>query len=130
MKYFDVLPELVKNELYKRGVQTDKLLYCVKADLDGEGCYIDVYVTFSDTTLYVIKGYEEYRQLTAKERFNEKAHNIPILKSFVSGLVIPEMISYKTVDYDEYDISKIKRIYVDRHHNSAILILTLLNENE
>lgn len=130
MKYFDVLPELVKNELYKRGVQTDKLLYCVKADLDGEGCYIDVYVTFSDTTLYVIKGYEEYRQLTAKERFNEKAHNIPILKSFVSGLVIPEMISYKTVDYDEYDISKIKRIYVDRHHNSARLILTLLNENE
>ncbi len=130
MKYFDVLPELVKNELYKRGVQTDKLLYCVKADLDGEGCYIDVYVTFSDTTLYVIKGYEEYRQLTAKERFNEKAHNIPILKSFVSGLVIPEMTSYKTVDYDEYDISKIKRIYVDRHHNSARLILTLLNENE
>lgn len=130
MKYFDVLPELVKSELYKRGVPTDKLLYCVKADLDGEGCYIDVYVTFSDTTLYVIKGYEEYRQLTAKERFNEKAHNIPIIKSFTSGLVIPEMISYKTVDYDEYDISKIKRIYVDRHHNSARLILTLLNDGE
>ena len=47
MKYFDALPELVANELEKRGVITDRLLYCVKADLDGEGRYYDVYVTFT-----------------------------------------------------------------------------------
>ena len=37
MKFFDVLPQLAENELLKRGVMTDELLYCVKADLDGEG---------------------------------------------------------------------------------------------
>ena len=130
MKHFDVLPELVKNELYKRGVPTDELLYCVKADLDGEGCYIDVYVTFTQSTLFVIKGYEEYRQLGSKERFREKAQNTPVLKSFVRGNNVPEIIQYKTVDYDEYDISKIKRIYVDRHQNSAQLVVTLLNNGE
>ena len=45
MKFFDVLPQLAENELLKRGVMTDELLYCVKADLDGEGGYVDVYIT-------------------------------------------------------------------------------------
>ena len=130
MKHFDVLPELVKNELYKRGVPTDELLYCVKADLDGDGCYIDVYVTFTQNTLFIIKGYEEYRQLTSKERFKEKAQNVPVLKSFFHGTTVPEIIEYRTTDYDEYDISKIKRIYVDRHQISAQLVITLLNEGE
>ncbi|MCD7889018.1 MAG: hypothetical protein LUG23_03730 [Oscillospiraceae bacterium] len=61
MKHFDALPELVADELYKRGVNTEKLLYCVKADLDGEGKYFDVYVTFDDKELYIISGYEEYK---------------------------------------------------------------------
>ena len=130
MKHFDVMPKLVKDSLFKRGVPTDELLYCVKADLDGEGAYIDVYVTFTEKTLYVIKGYEEYRRLTAKERLKENMGGVPILRKFVHGLIIPEMIEYKTSDYDEYDIAKIKRIYVDRLQNSARLIITLLNENE
>ena len=37
MKFFDVMPERVEEELHKRGVLTDKLLYCVKADMDGDG---------------------------------------------------------------------------------------------
>lgn len=49
MKFFDVLPQLAENELLKRGVMTDELLYCVKADLDGEGGYVDVYITFTKT---------------------------------------------------------------------------------
>ncbi len=130
MKYFDVLPELVKTELFKRGVPTDELLYCVKADLDGDGCYIDVYVTFNKNTLFVIKGCEEYRQLTSKERFSEKAQNVPVIKSFFKSNVIPEIVEYKTSDYDEYDISKIKNIYVERYQNSAQLVVTLLNECE
>ena len=51
MKYFDLLPSAAETELLKRGVMTDELLYCVKADLDGEGCYIDVYITFTHETL-------------------------------------------------------------------------------
>ena len=49
MKFFDVLPQLAENELLKRGVMTDELLYCVKADLDGEGGYVDVYITLQKT---------------------------------------------------------------------------------
>lgn len=82
MKYFDALPALVADELKKRGVSTDKLLYCVKADLDGEGKYIDVYVTFTDTDLYVISGYEEYKEESGKEKLEERASSIPVIKSF------------------------------------------------
>ena len=52
MKFFDVLPQLAENELLKRGVMTDELLYCVKADLDGEGGYVDVYITFTKDPLH------------------------------------------------------------------------------
>ena len=45
MKFFDVLPQLAENELLKRGVMTDELLYCVKADLDGEGGYCLLYTS-------------------------------------------------------------------------------------
>ena len=41
-----------------RAVDTDKLLYCVKADMDGEGCYYDTYITFDNKTLYLLSGYD------------------------------------------------------------------------
>lgn len=63
MKYFDILPKMVETELLKRGVMTDELLYCVKSDLDGDGKYIDVYITFTKDTVSVIKGYEKYGKL-------------------------------------------------------------------
>ena len=107
MKYFDALPQLVSNELEKRGVITDRLLYCVKADLDGEGKYYDVYVTFTCDTLYVISGYEEYRQISGKEKLQEKARDIPVVKSFFKTAPVREMVSYKVVDFSEYDIAKI-----------------------
>ena len=68
MKYFDVLPQMVETELLKRGVMTDELLYCVKADLDGEGKYIDIYITFTRETVSVIKGYEKYGKITRKSK--------------------------------------------------------------
>ena len=68
MKYFDILPELVGEELKKRGVPLDQLLYCVKADLDGKGEYYDVYVTFTKDNLYVISGYEEYPDLKKRSQ--------------------------------------------------------------
>lgn len=130
MKHFDVLPDVVKDSLYKRGVPTDELLYCVKADLDGEGCYIDVYITFTKKSLYIIKGYEEFKALTAQEKLKEKYENTPILKSIFKKNSVPEVVGYKTEDFEEYDISKIKRVYVDRLQNSGCFVITLLNENE
>ena len=68
MKFFDIIPELVMTELLKRGVMTDELLYCVKADMDGEGGYYDTYITFTKHSLYIISGIEEYGRVNRKTR--------------------------------------------------------------
>ena len=115
MKYFDVLPELVQDRLKERGVNVDELLYCVKADLDGEGCYYDVYTVFNEKTLYVISGYEEYSEVP---------------KSLRKTYRVPEMLSYTVKDFQEFDISRIKNAYVDRHQNTARLVLAMLNDGE
>lgn len=104
LKFFDVMPEKVSEELRKRGVMTDELKYCVKADLDGEGRYIDVYITFTDETLSVISGYEEYERL----KRGQKRRSIA---------------DFKTSGYEEYPLEGIKRIYVDRYSNSARLMI-------
>ncbi len=123
LKHFDVLPKLVENELLKRGVMVEDLLYCVKADLDSEGCYNDVYVTFTKDYLYVISGNEEYKhvasaQLMKQKLFSKKKH------------APREMISFTVEDFKEYDISRIKKMYVERHQYSAQLMVSLLNEGE
>ncbi|MCD7804054.1 MAG: ABC transporter ATP-binding protein/permease [Oscillospiraceae bacterium] len=130
MKHFDALPELVADELCKRGVNTEKLLYCVKADLDGEGKYFDVYVTFDDKELYIISGYEEYKQATSKEELAERMRGVPGIKKFFKASPIREMVSYRVEDFKEYEIAKIKNIYVDRHQNTARLVLGMLREGE
>lgn len=104
MEFFDVMPDKVCDELVKRGVFTDKLKYCVKADLDGEGCYIDVYITFTDETLSVISGYERYGK--------------PGRRNNNGG-----MIEFETHDYCEYEIKNIDKMYVDRYSNSARLMI-------
>ncbi|MBR1863375.1 MAG: ABC transporter ATP-binding protein [Ruminococcus sp.] len=104
MKYFDVLPEKVAEELKKRGVITDDLLYCVKADLDGEGRYIDVYITFTADTLSVIKGYERYGKLRPKAKRRE-------------------LMEFDVGDYREYRLCDIERVYVDRYAAAARLMM-------
>lgn len=104
MKYFDVLPERAENELLKRGVMTDELLYCVKADLDGEGGYIDVYITFTKETLSVLRGYEKY----GKMKRGSKRKNL---------------VDFTVSGYDEYPIGGIEEMYVDRYTNSARLMI-------
>jgi len=104
MKFFDVLPELAENELLKRGVMTDELLYCVKADLDGEGCFIDVYITFTTDTLCVLSGYEKYGKM-------KKHQKRKILEAF------------DVTDYAEYAVADIEEMYVDRYTNSARLMI-------
>ncbi len=130
MKYFDALPRLVEEKLTERGINADSLLYCVKADLDGDGCYYDVYVTFDSENVYIISGYEEYAETPKSERLKEKLKAVPGLKSLVKDTYIPEMITYKVVDFSEYPISSIKNAYIDRHQNTARLVFALLNEGE
>ena len=60
MKYFDKLSAAVQAAFSVRAVDTDKLLYCVKADMDGEGCYYDTYITFDSENLYLLSGYDRY----------------------------------------------------------------------
>ncbi len=104
MKFFDILPSLAENELLKRGVMTDELLYCVKADLDGDGCFIDVYITFTKQTLSVISGYEEY----GKSKRGSKRKNL---------------IAFTVSDYSEYALDDIDEMFVDRYTNSARLMI-------
>lgn len=104
MKFFDVLPELAENELLKRGVMTDELLYCVKADLDGEGCFMDVYIAFTPDTLCVLSGYEKYGKM-------KKHQKRKILEAF------------DVTDYAEYAVADIEEMYVDRYTNSARLMI-------
>lgn len=101
MKFFDVLQPPIEKELLKRGVMTDGLLYCVKADLDGDGCYIDVYITFDKSTVYVISGYEKYQK--------KESRRAPPLSFEVKG-------------FEEYQLKDIKRLYVDRYQNTARLM--------
>ncbi len=102
--FFDILPELAKQELLKRGVMTDELLYCVKSDLDGEGCYIDTYITFTKETISVLRGYEKY----GKMKRGSKRKNL---------------VEFETVGYDEYPIDIVDEMYVDRYSNSARLMI-------
>ncbi len=104
MKYFDVMPPPVSEELLKRGVITDELKYCVKADLDGEGRYIDVYITFTDTALSVISGYEHYDRI--KRRTKRR-----------------DLVGFDTSGYEEYPLKDIENMYVDRYANSARLMV-------
>lgn len=125
MKYFDVLPSLVGEKLAERGVDIDSLLYCVKADLDADGGYYDVYTVFNKTDVYIISGYEEYKQAPKKNRL------LGAMKPFSKAKNnIPELTAYNVVDFAEYPISKIKYAYIDRHQNSARLVLAMLNEGE
>ena len=102
MKYFLNLPEGVEQALAERGADPGRLLYCAKADLDGEGRYLDVYMTFDPETLYVVKGYE---------RFERQKH---------ARLVKP---CFDFVDYDEYPLSGIESASVDRMVNSGRMLL-------
>ena len=117
MKYFDVLPEKVAESLLKRGVQIKDLLYCVKADLDGEGMYYDVYITFTKETLYVISGYEKYNKEPQTLFGRRKIHN-PL--DFLSD--------YQVEDFKEYELTNIKNIYVDRYQNTARFMIEDSNE--
>lgn len=111
MKYFDVLPKPVEDALAERGVDVGELKYCVKADLDGEGKYIDVYITFTDSLLSVIKGYESFDRPPGRKH-----------RSSVTG--------YEVSDYSEYPLSELETLYVYRFSNSARVMVKDKNGEE
>lgn len=104
MKYFDVIPEAVISSLIKRGVTVSELMYCVKADMDGEGGYFDVYLTFSKDYLHIISGYETYGKVERKAKRSE-------------------LIKYEVRDYRYIPMNRINKMYIDRYQNTARLMI-------
>lgn len=102
MDFFDILPKPAENELIKRGVIPEDLLYCVKADLDAEGCFYDVYITFTKATVSVLSGYEKYESSRKRK-------------------AVQSAVSFDTKDYTEYSIADIEKMYVYRQINTARL---------
>ncbi len=92
MKYFDKLSHSVEKAFSDRAVDTEKLKYCVKADLDGEGCYYDVYITYDDEKIYILSGYDKLTR-------SKKTYDV----------------EFDFKDYAEYDVKDIKRLFVDRY---------------
>ena len=99
MKYFDKLSAAVQAAFSVRAVDTDKLLYCVKADMDGEGCYYDTYITFDNKTLYLLSGYD--RLVKNKKTFDTQ---------------------FDFKDFSEYPMEEIEKLYVDRYQFTAAAI--------
>lgn len=111
MKYFDIIPALLQDEFLKRGVEYEKLLYCVKSDMTGDGCYYDVYITFDSENLYILEGYENY----SSEKKNKPA----------------QLLNFKCENYDEIPISQITKMYVDRYQNTArLMIVRMVDDTE
>lgn len=104
MKYFDTLTKVVEEALLKRGVNPEELLYCVKADMDGEGCYYDQYITFTKDTLHMISGYEQYGRLKGQKKKDC-------------------MIGFEVKDYEFIPLEELDSMYVDRLQNTARVMI-------
>ena len=107
MKYFDKLSAAVQAAFSVRAVDTDKLLYCVKADMDGEGCYYDTYITFDSENLYLLSGYDRYVK-------NKKTYEA----------------EFDFKDFSEYSFDDIDKLYVDRYQFTARLMASMKNGGE
>ena len=106
MKYFDKLTVAVEDAFIKRAVDTEKLLYCVKADMDGDGLYYDVYVTFDEDKLYILSGYD--RLVKNKKTFDSQ---------------------FDFKDFCEFDNADIEKLYVDRYQFTARLMAKMTDGN-
>lgn len=105
MRYFDQLTPRLEGEFEQRAVDVSQLLYCVKADMDGDGRYFDVYITFDKEQLYLLRGYDT------------------LVKK--GGRHIPD---FTFESYDYYKLSEISELYVDRYRNTARLMAKLCPE--
>ena len=109
MRYFIKLPDSVEKVLWERGVDLDALLYCIKADLDGEGRYVDLYLTFDRENLYLVKG------LGGVERVRSTGYLKP---------------TFQFQDYEEIPLKKIQSGEMERLIHSGRMILTDAEGNQ
>ena len=107
MKYFDKLSDAVKEAFLCRGADPDKMKYCVKADLDAEGCYYDVYIAFDDQKLYILSGYDRMKKRG---------------KHYDAG--------FDFKDYAEYAVSAVEKLYVDRYTYASRLMARFSDARE
>lgn len=99
MKHFDILTQGAEQALTDRAVNTEKLLYCIKCDMDSEGLYYDTYVTFDGEHLYTLSGYD--RQIREKKTFRSE---------------------FDFRGYGEYDMKELTELYVDRYRHTCRLM--------
>lgn len=99
MKYFDTLTEGVKEALSVRGVDAEKLLYCLKCDMNNEGLYYDTYLVFDSETLYSVSGYD--RMVREKKNYRTE---------------------FEFKEYKEYKMTELKELYVDRYRHTCRLM--------
>lgn len=109
MRYFIKFPDSVERILAERGVDLDALLYCIKADLDGEGRYVDLYLTFDRENLYLVKG------LGGVERVRSTGYLKP---------------TFQFQDYEEIPLKKIQSGEMERLVHSGRMILTDAEGNQ
>lgn len=99
MKYFDTLTQGVKEALVVRGVDTEKLLYCLKCDMNNEGLYYDTYIVFDSENLYLVSGYD--RMVRDKKNYSTE---------------------FEFKEYSEYKMTELKELYVDRYRHTCRLM--------
>ncbi len=107
MKFFVKMPDSVQAALRARGVLQDSLLYCVKADLDAQGQYLDVYLAFDRESLHCISGLER-----------------PPAKKSRGG------VSFTVQDYSYYPLDTIQSLDVVRQVYAAQLVLAFTDGGE
>lgn len=113
MKFFDKLTPAVEAAFAERAVDPAKLKYCVKADLDADGCYYDVYITFDDDTLYLLCGYDRLVEPPRLPFVRRKAEE-----------------SFDFADFSSFSVADIEKIYVDRYAYASRLMAKFTDGTE
>lgn len=99
MKYFDTLTEGAAEALRVRGIDTERLLYCLKCDMNNEGLYYDTYLVFDSENLYTVSGYD--RLIRDKKKYRSE---------------------FEFKEYAEYKMTELKELYVDRYRHTCRLM--------
>lgn len=111
MKYFDTMAPVVEEAFLKRGVMPEQMMYCVKADMDGEGCYMDQYITFTSDTIHLLSGYEKFGKVKEKKRGRN-------------------MSDFEVQEYSMIPMETLDQMYIHRLQNTARLMVRRVDGKE
>ncbi|MEG0457069.1 MAG: ABC transporter transmembrane domain-containing protein, partial [Oscillospiraceae bacterium] len=110
MQYFARVPKSVFKELENKGVNTDKLKFSAKADLDEKNCYYDIYLFVDDEKLHIISGIEK---IVKKENKISNRRN--------------RYFYFESSEYKNYDLKDIESFKIYRQINTAKFIVNFKN---